>query len=124
MTLTREAAKAAMMEHYKGYLAKPRVKIEVPEWLIDGKALVFYVGPQNLQTKGAIRTAALKSEIEGITACMIARAENEEGKKLFIPPDRSWMLTAVHPDTFSKVASKILDADATFDGTPEEAEGN
>jgi len=96
------------------FQAKPRNKVEVPEWGVT----VFY-GTPNGVTLSLVHRDSKGDPVE-MAARMVAHiAEDEAGKKLFSRLDYKDLMVKVDPAVVQRIAEAIM-KDARLDGTPAE----
>lgn len=103
------------------FSAKARIRIEVPEWAVEGGGpLVIHASPLTLAEKQKIDVYRERwGNMEGLAYTLILKAEDAEGKKLFTLDDKRALMTQVDPDVLARVVLAIV-----VPATPEVLEKN
>lgn len=100
---------AGAIDRAKAHFSKfQRRRIEVPEWADDaGAPLVIHVQPLTLADKQKLRQHAERGQLESLAYCLILKAEDADGKKVFTLDDKHALMTRVDPDVLARVAGEI-----------------
>lgn len=100
---------AGAIDRAKAHFSKfQRRQIEVPEWCgEDGAPLILYVSPMTLADKQKLQQHAERGRMEALAHCVIMKAEDAEGKKLFTLDDKHALMNRVDPDVLSRIAGEI-----------------
>lgn len=95
-------------------------KIIVPEWKDDtGKPIEVFVSPMTLAEKKRLYHGSKSDDVSILADCIIMKAEDQKGAKLFSVNDKQDLMYKVDPDVLSELATKIMSAPS-----PEEYEKN
>ena len=77
--------------------------VEVPEWGEDGQPMVIYWKPINLAEK-----LRLQASDDRLADCLILKALDAEGKKMFTIEDKYTMRHSVDPDVIARVVVRMM----------------
>jgi len=94
--------------HFKTKLTDKLECLDVPEW----KSKVYFKPSANLkQTEEIVALYRDNKVAEALVAVLITRALNEDKTKMFTSADKFDMMTNVDPDTVTRIATHILNAE-------------
>lgn len=83
--------------------------IEVPEWGEPGTPLVIYFKPLTLAEKQKLHTIAeLEGYVSRLADCLIMKALDAEGKKLYTIEDKHALRHAVDPDILARIVTRMM----------------
>lgn len=99
-------------KHYREQLSGAARCIEVPEWGQGDEPAHIYVRPETLEQRDSYYSLIVENKLKGFAMCIITRARNEAGKRMFSKASLQTMLTEFDPDVVIRVAGEILDRDA------------
>lgn len=96
-------------EHFANFGVQ---SMEVPEWCLEeGKPLIIYWKPITLAEKQRLQTVG---ETEGWLArladCLIIKALDADGKKLFTLADKHSLRYSVDPDVIARVVLRMMES--------------
>ena len=93
---------------YKANALKTRREISVPELpQEDGAPLIIYVKPANLKIRKQLVAFAEEGTLDLLVASIIARAEDENGQRLFNDSDKPVFMEDLDADFIMELATKI-----------------
>lgn len=98
------------IERAKAHFDAQEIKvIEVPEWGDDdGSPLLIYCKPLTLAEMKKLQMYAKSDDVELMAYCLIHRALDGEGNKLFDLGDKHALLNNVDRDVLAKVAAELM----------------
>lgn len=111
-------------------MPKPdRCRLSVPELANDeGDAFVFYFNALTLKEGKKLRQKSAGSDQEFLAYCVIEKAENEGGEKIFSVLDKEYLMTQVAGTVVSYMGNSIIafkgDADYEADEAEEAEDGD
>lgn len=94
----------AVKAHFEQF---QRRRIEVPEWQVEGKAMIVYSEPMTLRDRQTIVKQGGESIHEMFVRTLILKAQDELGKALFSIDDRMGLLSKGDPEVIQRVATEI-----------------
>jgi len=88
-------------------------EIEIPEWSEGEKVLKVYAKPLTLAEMSKLQKLAKDDDVALMAYCLIYKALDSEGEKVFDLSDKHAMMHSVDKDVLARVAMEIM-------GTPDE----
>lgn len=83
--------------------------LEVPEWGEEGKPLVIYWKPITLDERQRLHNAGeTVGYVARLADCLVMKALDAEGKKLFTIEDKRSLRHDVDPDVLARVVTRMM----------------
>jgi len=96
--------------HFKTKLTDKLESVEVPEW----ETKVYFKGSATLkQTEEVVALHRDNKMAEALAQTLISRGLNEDGSKMFTVADKFDLMNSVDPSVVTRVATTILNSDAS-----------
>tara|TARA_Y100001937_G_scaffold124608_1_gene189670 strand:- start:1926 stop:2270 length:345 start_codon:yes stop_codon:yes gene_type:complete len=109
------AEKIDFFEGVKSHFDSLDVKIiEVPEWGLEGDKAI-YVKPFTMKEKARLFKGANDSDLNVLVDIIIAKAEDQEGNKMFDLSHKPKFMIKADTDIISRVSTQILASDTISD---------
>ena len=99
-----------LIDKAKAHFDSLKIKeIKVPEWTEDGEeTLTIYSKPLTLAEMSKLQRYAQDSDVELMAYCLIYKALDAEGIKLFDVADKNHLMNRVDKDVLTRVATEIM----------------
>ena len=99
-----------VIEKAKAHFDSLEIKeIKVPEWTEDGEeTLVIYAKPLTLAEMSRLQRYAKDDDVALMAYCLIDKALDAEGNKLFDKGDKHTFMNRVDKDLLARVATEIM----------------
>lgn len=88
-------------------------EIEIPEWSEGEQVLKVYAKPLTLAEMSKLQKLAKDDDVALMAYCLIYKALDSEGEKVFDLSDKQAMMHSVDKDVLARVAMEIM-------GTPDD----
>ena len=86
-------------------------EIKVPEWTEDGEeTLTIYSKPLTLAEMSKLQRYAQDDDVALMAYCLIYKALDAEGNKLFDVGDKNTFMNRVDKDVLTRIATEIMSA--------------
>lgn len=96
--------------HFAGFGIQ---QLEVPEWGEEGKPLVIFWKPMTLAEKQRLATVGeQEGYISRLADCLILKALDGQGEKLFTLEHKHSLRHAVDPDVLARIVTRMMAAPA------------
>ena len=101
-----------LIDKAKAHFDSLEVKeIKVPEWTEDGEeTLTIYSKPLTLAEMSKLQRYAQDDDVALMAYCLIYKALDAEGNKLFDVGDKNTFMNRVDKDVLTRVATEIMSA--------------
>jgi hypothetical protein len=98
------------IERAKAHFDAQEIKvIEVPEWGDDdGNPLLIYCKPLTLADMKKLQAFAKSDDVELMAYCLIYRALDGDGNKIFDLSDKNALMNNVDREVLTKVAAELM----------------
>jgi hypothetical protein len=100
-----------LIEKAKAHFNALEIKeIEIPEWSVDGEILKIYSKPLTLAEMSKLQKYAKDDDVALMAYCLIHKALDAEGDKVFDIGDKATLMNGVDKDVLARVATEIMSA--------------
>ena len=100
-----------LIEKAKAHFNALEIKeIEIPEWSVDGEILKIYSKPLTLAEMSKLQKYAKDDDVALMAYCLIHKALDAEGDKVFDISDKHTLMNGVDKDVLARVATEIMSA--------------
>ncbi len=104
-----------IIEKAKAHFDSLEIKeIEIPEWSDGDKVLKIYAKPLTLAEMSKLQRYAKDDDVALMAYCLIYKALDSEGEKVFELSDKHALMNGVDKDVLARVAAEIMSA-PTYD---------
>lgn len=95
-------------KHFRSKLDGTMRSVEVPEW----ETTVYYYPTTSLKDESQIFQLQTEGKtVEALITSIILKARDKDGKRLFVPADKSTFMNEVDPSVIFRVAAVVNGAD-------------
>jgi hypothetical protein len=109
--MTRLSAIDRATHHFESQETKI---IEVAEWGDeDGNPLIIHAEPMTLAEKNKLYKMARNDDLSLMVYCLIMKAKDTEGNKLFTLNDKKALMEKADSDVVARIAATILGGEAS-----------
>lgn len=90
--------------HFRTKIGGEMLSVEVPEW----DATIYFKNTNSLKEEGQLIKLAQKGEtVEALVETLLIKAKDKDGKRLFVPADKTVFMNEVDPDVIIRVVGEI-----------------
>jgi hypothetical protein len=82
--------------------------IEVPEWSNENEVVKIYAKPLTLAEMSKLQKFAKDDDVALMAYCLIYKALDEEGNKVFDLSDKQTLMNNVDKDVLARIATEIM----------------
>ena len=95
---------AKAVEHFKGRNDAEMNSIEVPEW----DTTIYYKNVSTFADQSKVMTLHQQGKVvEALVETIITKARTKDGKKMFQPAERTYLLNECDPEVLLKIATTL-----------------